>query len=92
MNILNAYIIPARDETLVTLFADRSVEIIQTSAIGKESQPVRIDSWDLPELIEILEKVRRYRPPEPNLSEPAQPSLESLSIAPEKKKGRRSND
>ena len=92
MKELISYRLPPRGETWVTLYADCRVEITQTSAIGKPSPMVRIDEWDLPELIELLEKVRRYELPEPNLAEPAQPSLESLSIAPEKKKGRRSND
>lgn len=87
-NILNAWIMPPRDELVVTLFADHSVEIVQTNAVGEESQPVRIDSWDLPELIEFLEQARRYIKPTPETA-PAVPipPLKAVSAAPTKKKG-----
>ena len=63
-DLLNAWSLPQRDELLVSLLSDHSVEIVQTNAAGEESGPVRIESWDLPELIELLEQARRYKVPE----------------------------
>lgn len=84
MTELARYRIPPRDETVVTLYADCSVEITQTSAVGGQSQPVRIDSWDLPELIELLDCVRRYdEEDEPPLPRP----LKSVAVETAKKKG-----
>jgi hypothetical protein len=69
-DVLNAWSLPQRDEVLVTLFSDARVEIVQTNAVGEESQPVRIDSWDLPELIELLDLARRYKVPVPREEAP----------------------
>lgn len=92
-DVLKAWMMPQRDEVLVTLFSDARVEIVQTNAVGEESLPVRIDSWDLPELIELLDQARRYKPPAPEttLTVP-KPPLEAVSAAPAKKKGPRSAD
>lgn len=62
---LNCWVMPKRDEFLVTLHQGRTVEITQTSTIEEQSQTVRIDSWDLPELIRLLEQARRYKVPVP---------------------------
>jgi hypothetical protein len=87
-DVLNAWSLPQRDEVLVTLFSDARVEIVQTNAVGEESQPVRIDSWDLPELIELLDLARRYEPPTSETTPTVpKPSLETVSAAPAKKKG-----
>lgn len=87
-DVLNAWIMPPRDELLVTLFSDDSVEIVQTNAVGAESRPVRIDSWDLPELIAILDLARRYKPPSSETTPTVpKPPLETVSAAPAKKKG-----
>ena len=80
--VLNAWSLPQRDELLVALLSDHSVEIVQTNAAGEESGPVRIDSWDLPELIELLDQARRYQPPAP-----PKPPLESMSAAPKQNEG-----
>ncbi len=92
-DVLNAWSLPQRDEILITLFSDARVEIVQTNAVGEESLPVRIDSWDLPELIELLDMARRYKVPAPEttLTVP-KPPLEAVSAAPAKKKGPRSAD
>jgi len=92
MKELVSYRIPARDETVVTLYDDCSVEINQWSYPEEESevmtQPVRIATWDLPDLIELLDRVRRYKPPEPTVPVPSpKPPLESMGVAPAKKKG-----
>lgn len=87
-DVVNAWMMPQRDEVLVTLYADQSIEIVQTNAVGEESRPVRIDSWDLPELIELLDEARRYKRPAPDATTPApEPPLEAVSAAPTKKKG-----
>ena len=87
-NILNAWMMPQRDEVLITLFADHSVEIVQTNAVGEESRPVRIDSWDLPELIGLLDEARRYKRPASDATTPApEPPFEAVSAAPANKKG-----
>lgn len=97
MKELVSYCIPARDETVVTLYDDHSVEINQWPPSGEESevmtQPVRIATWDLPDLIELLDRVRRYQPPAPETPPaPPKPSLESMRVAPAKKKGPRQAD
>ena len=91
--LLEAWSLPQRDELLVALLSDHSVEIVQTNAAGERSGPVRIDSWDLPELIELLDMARRYKVPAPEttLTVP-KPPFEAVSAAPAKKKGPRSAD
>lgn len=87
-NILKAWMMPQRDEVLVTLFADHSVEIVQANAVGEESRPVHIDSLDLPELIELLDEARRYKRPAPEATTPApEPPSEAVTAASIKKKG-----
>jgi hypothetical protein len=87
MKILTAYSLPPREETLVTLFDDQTVEISQTSALG-EVERVRIDTWDLDELIDLLDMVRRYKPPAAE-TPPAAPKAvsEIMHAEPAKKKG-----
>ena len=88
MNILTAYRLPPREETLVTLFDNQTVEISQTSALGEDAPPVRIDTWDLDEFIELLDMVRRYKPPAAE-TPPAAPKAvsEIMHAEPAKKKG-----
>jgi hypothetical protein len=61
MKELISYRIPPRDETVVTLYDENFIEITQTSPLGEDAEPVRIDYEDIATLQDLLDKLRRYK-------------------------------
>ncbi len=68
MKELLSYRIPARDETVVTLYDENFIEITQTSPLGEDAVPVRVDCEDIATLQDLLDKLRRYKGTEPETS------------------------